>query len=113
MRANDPSLVFSAQVSAIIRILLNGVICFGLGALLTKTRSIPLKVAAFCAVPFVLAYVLYWALAFLESSGSPSSEYANWQGLFIGPFALAGYIAMVVGFALFRWVLRRRMDRTA
>ena len=42
------------------------------------------------AIPFILAYALYWSPVWL---GADPSEYANWAPLFIMPWFLAGLLA--------------------
>ena len=91
-------------MSWIAGMLLNGIICFALGSYLTFSKQIWLKVISFTLVPYFMAYILYWILAIVESSGSPSSEYSSWSGIIAMPWTVAGYLAFGVGFGLFTFI---------
>jgi hypothetical protein len=56
------------------------------------------------AVPFLLAYGLYWSPVWL---GADPSEYFSWAFLFIGKWFLAGAVASLLVVIVFR---RRRAN---
>ena len=87
-------------MSWIVGMLLNGIICLALSGLLSFTKTVWLKVVIFVCAPYLFAYGLYWGLAYLESAGTPSAEYSSWSGVIVGPWAIAGYVAMGLGFIL-------------
>jgi len=57
------------------------------------------------AIPFLLAYALYWSPVWL---GADPSEYASWEPLFIMPWFLAGLLASAT--AIYLSNRRRRID---
>ena len=57
------------------------------------------------AVPFVLAYALYWSPVWL---GANPSEYASWAALFIMPWLLPGLLASAT--VIYVNNRRRRID---
>ena len=60
---------------------------------LCRVRPVILRWLGAVAVPFALAYVLYWSPVWL---GSSDIEYSAWQFLVMGVWFLAGVIASVV-----------------
>ncbi len=57
------------------------------------------------AIPFILAYALYWSPVWL---GADPSEYASWAPLFILPWSFAGLLASTTVIYIIN--RRRRID---
>jgi hypothetical protein len=98
-------------MSWIVGLLLNGIICLTLAGLLSLTEKVWLKVILFVCAPYLFAHALYWGLAYLESAGTPSTEYSSWSGIFVGPWAASGYVAMGAGFIVFAIIRANRNVR--
>ena len=74
----------------------NIAICFGIAFFISLLRIKWIRILSYLASPTFSAWVLYWLLAYIESGGSPSSEYSSWVGAFVVPWALSGYLGLGV-----------------
>jgi hypothetical protein len=92
-------------MSWVVGLLINGAICFWLGAALSLTQKIWLKVICFVGMPYFSAYGLYWALAYAEGV---SDQHSSWAGLVIAPWTVAGWLVMAIGLGLFSVMRAKR-----
>jgi hypothetical protein len=70
-----------------------------LALVLARVLNLTLSWIFSVAVPFVLAYSLYWSPVWF---GANSSEYSSWAPIFIGPWFLAGVGASAMTFSFVR-----------
>ncbi len=89
-------------------IILIGVICIGLAVLTSLSRKVWPRILSFIFMPYLCAYALYWATAYIESAGNPSSEYSSWEGMCVEIWAIAGYLAFVIALIGIYWLDAKR-----
>jgi len=74
-----------------------------------RLQPAPLRWFVGVIAPIVISYCLYWSPVWLK--GHSSSEYSSWEGLFVVPWSLAGFVVFVVIMAVDCLIRERRKRR--
>jgi hypothetical protein len=85
-----------------------GALGVGIGVLASWVQYQSVRFILLAAMPFAVAWALYWLPT--SADGSPS-EYANWAPIFIYPWAFVAYIAAATGFLFHRVISKPKVDK--
>ena len=88
-------------------IIILGIVCFFLGYIPSKTKHYAIKILFVIFVPYILSYSLYWGLVWV-SDVKNTSEFSSWANIFIHPWALSGFVGMLLGLLIFAKLAKAR-----
>ena len=86
-------------------IAVNAAICFVLSLFLWRRRPSPNQALLAFAMPYSVAFVLYWGLVMFDG-GDPAGEFAMWAPLFIVFWGTPSYISVLVA-----WLIRKKLTK--
>ena len=90
-------------------ILINGAVCFVLGAALGGAGPRWYRAALMAFGPFLSAYLIYWAIV-LYTGTDINDNVHSWRWIWITAWALPGYLALGLGYSMGKGDFEEKSD---